>query len=358
MPQQWRIASQATSPTSSVRSWQSSGSPQRGPFAPASAPTRRQSAAEALAQRGIHLGRPRKSAEILALTTGEPTAHTLLQTQKQSKNFADANYKPFLQALAVPDFSSPFEHMRQMPQLELMNEPSRPSGRTALTDAPEPSRPSGRMVGEAASPSSSSKRPHEPDPTGAAPVTLTAPARPEKKVRLQSDPVLEKHIGRLETQNAEQHKQIETLQKELDKSRKENLESFQAAQRHEGIESSRRLEEHREAGLQLQTQLEACRLQISTAAALVAQKDMQANELAAKLLLCCCCCCCCLWGHFWRWCGAVCQAGARIIHRSDHVNNFKCFFALSGWLVGSILVPKTSKKHESNVECDSLCFFN
>ena len=75
MPQQWRIASQATSPTSSVRSWQSSGSPQRGPYAPDAPPIRRQTAAEALAQRGIHFDGPRKSQQILALASGESTAH-------------------------------------------------------------------------------------------------------------------------------------------------------------------------------------------------------------------------------------------------------------------------------------------
>ena len=110
-----------------------------------------------------------------------------------------------------------------------------------------------------------------------------APARTEVKIRLQSDPVLEKHLARLEAQNAEQHKQIESLQAELDKCRKEDLDAVQAARRHESDETSRRLEQYREAGLQLQTQLEACRLQISSAAALIAQKDTQANELATKL---------------------------------------------------------------------------
>ena len=51
-----------------------------------------------------------------------------------------------------------------------------------------------------------------------------------------------------------------------------------------------------------------------------------------------------IWGHFWRCCGAACQAGARVLQGNRWETYFSWFWGLFGCLLVSILVPKIAKK--------------
>ena len=73
-----------------------------------------------------------------------------------------------------------------------------------------------------------SKRPHEPE-SATGPLLSAAAARAEVKIRVQSDPALERHIQRLEDQNAQLQRNNAALQQALDVKSHENIQNFQAA---------------------------------------------------------------------------------------------------------------------------------
>ena len=125
-------------------------------------------------------------------------------------------------------------------------------------------------------------------PSGGTSSHAAAAAQADVKVRVQTNPILERHIERLEAQHAQDEKRIADLQLALDAKMHESVQNFQAALASNdanvliGMEGGRRIYEYKEAGAELQRQLQGARQEVTEASWALAARGQHAHELTAE----------------------------------------------------------------------------